>query len=145
MKKIANPVKMKFLVDDEYFRGVDAEWLWVIPNGDGTFTVDSVPFEIMGISAGDIVSGEVSDGAMQFAKVVHQSGNRTLRIKLNSVSIEDVRLALSIQSSDYEHSNKSKKPLYAINVPACRDYSELKMILDEMERRGEIEYEEANV
>jgi hypothetical protein len=137
-------VKMRFSVPEDEQRGAVAEWLWVLPSDDGYFTVDSIPFDIMGVSVGDEVSGFVENGHLNFGAVIQQSGNRTVRLKLHNSSLDEVLKILHLEQVDYEGSQVNGA-MYAINIPAFVSYGEVKRRLDLLESDGILEYEEANV
>jgi hypothetical protein len=136
---------MRFPIPDDEFRGTDAEWLWVRSLSDGNYAVDSIPFDLMGISADDIVSGYLEDGYLNFGGIVSQSGNRTIRLKLFSSSIKEVLADLNISDAEYEGTQSGPKPMYACNLPPTVDYDDLRARLDKLEKCGVLEYEEANV
>lgn len=138
-------VKMRFAIPEDEFRGNNAEWLWVSPCGNGLFSVDSIPFEVFGISADDIVSGYIYNGYLNFGKIIHQSGNRTIRLKLFGIEIGELLSELGIGEIEYEGSKLESSPFYSCNIPSSIEYGPIKLILDDLEASGKIEYEEANV
>jgi len=138
------PIKMRFGMPEEQGYESSAEWLWVKPLPDGLFMVDSIPFEMMGVSADDIVSGYVDNGHLNFKKVVKQSGNRTIRIKFKDGQEDQLIERLGLKGVEFEGSTTGRHPLYAFNLPKGVQYGPIKEKMDAMENTGSIEYEEGN-
>jgi hypothetical protein len=137
--------KMRFnMLEDEGYDAT-AEWLWVMPLPDGLFSVDSIPFEMMGISVDDHVSGHFENGHLNFDRVVQQSGNRTIRIKFKHGHQEEIVNELGLEGVEFEGSLRGDYPLYAFNLSRDFDYALVRDTMDAMEATGLIEYEEGNV
>jgi len=141
------PIKMRFEIPPEDRRDVVAEWLWVIHKYRDEFTVDSIPFDVFGISADDVVCGSLIDGNLVFEKIKEKSGNRTIRIKLKEGNHERFIKLISdanIPHVEFEGSKSGVFPMYAINIRPNVDIERLKRFLDDQESKGYIEYEEAD-
>lgn len=137
-------IKMRFDMPEDQGYQSSAEWLWVKPLPDGSFIVDSIPFEMMGVSADDIVSGYVENGHLNFKGIVQQSGNRTIRVKFKDGAEDQVIERLGLKGVEFEGSTAGRYPLYAFNLPKDLKYGPIKAKLDAMEATGSIEYEEGN-
>ncbi len=62
---------------------------------DGLYTIDSIPFFVVGVSTGDVVTAENVDGELKFKALVRLSKNSTFRVIPNdSSTIDDVRGSL---------------------------------------------------
>jgi hypothetical protein len=73
-----------------YDPDVGYENLWAATIGSGLYRIESVPFFVYGISAGDIVSAKPdSDGYLQFVAVESPSKNRTLRARAEEFAVTD--------------------------------------------------------
>ncbi len=138
------PIKMRFDMPEEQGYEASAEWLWVKPLPDGLFMIDSIPFEMMGVSADDIVSGYVDNGHLNFKEVVRQSGNRTIRIKFKDGQEDQIIERLGLKGVEFEGSTTGRYPLYAFNLLKDVQYEPIKEKMDAMEASGSIEYEEGN-
>jgi hypothetical protein len=136
--------KMRFDMSESQGYESSAEWLWVKSLPDGSYVVDSIPFEMMGVSADDVVSGFTENGHLNFKGILKQSGNRTIRIKFRAGQVEQIIEELGLKGVEFEGSQLGNHPLYAFNVPSSMEYTSLKAKMTAMEASGKIEFEEGN-
>src|SRR5215472_12584360 len=102
----------------------EIETLWATPLGDDQYRLDNSPFFAYGVSWEDIVEAFSSDdGVLEFERRVRKSGNRTLRIILDSPA-EDPKSRSVLEricemGCSYEglHSR-----LISVNVPDDADF-----------------------
>src|SRR5687767_7926575 len=113
-----NAVKVLLTVPDG-----EVETLWAIARGDHRYELDNLPWFAYGVSVGDVVEASPDeDGVLVFERVLHKSGNRTVRVMLehaeasDQLTFESQRTLEQLQAAgcDYEGMNRI---LFAINVP----------------------------
>jgi hypothetical protein len=102
----------------------EIETLWATPLGDDNYRLDNSPFYAYGISWEDIVEAFPSDdGFLEFARFLTKSGNRTLRVIMDSAEenpkSRSVLERITELGCSYEglHSR-----LISINVPPDADF-----------------------
>jgi hypothetical protein len=120
MKPRAVEIWFKIEKDAEgYPKSQDWEELWATPvEGDG-FRLDSTPFFVKGIAAGDVVSAvKTEKGRYTFERVISRSGNSNFRIWLHdTVKNEGTKIAEALQEFGC-HVEITLERLIAIDVPA---------------------------
>jgi hypothetical protein len=132
----------------EYDSGVpgqpELESLWVCPVPEG-FKIDNIPFHVRGIAVGDIVVAEKDAGGMlRYKELVRSSGHSTIRLwfaKNDEMHIASVRQMLRGLGCASEQSELPR--LVAVDVPVSVSYERIRTVLDEHEKLGDFEYEEA--
>lgn len=120
----------------------ETETMWVIERDDG-YELDNIPFYVEELALGDIVTASPdASGILWFSKLVRPSGHSTIQIWFSSEGeIDRVREALSQMGCSSEVSDLPR--LVAVDVPPHVPYSKVKALLDEGERSGQFEYQEA--
>ena len=122
----------------------EVETVWALRHSKG-FQLDNIPFYAMGFASGDIVAAVPDlDGLLVVTGVVRPSGHSTIRLwfaKDHQSDIAEVRKALKTLGCATELSDMPR--LVAVDVPAEVSYAGVKSYLDELEKRGLLEYEEA--
>ncbi len=128
--------------DEDGYPPASAETLWAVPVGEGLFKIDNIPFFVLGIAVGDVVSAVPEEGVFRFKDVVQTSGHGTLRVVVHDPSdVPAVHALFKQMGCSTEQSHLPR--LIAIDVPPSVSWDELKRVLDsgrEQERWG---YEEA--
>jgi hypothetical protein len=73
--------KVRFPLEDD-----KAETLWAIPLGNNLYQLDNTPWLVYGISWQDVIEAVYEDpnSLPVFQRIVRKSGNRTLRVVLDS-------------------------------------------------------------
>jgi hypothetical protein len=112
----AGMVKLRLRGLDE---SVETPWAEVL--GPGRLRVDNLPFFAYGVSLDDVVEAAPTEhaGVFDFVRVVHSSGNRTVRIAFLAFPATDVRASSILQEllalgCSYEGMNPR---LVAVNIP----------------------------
>lgn len=70
-------VKIAVPVDDET---IQSEWVWGIPQPDGTYKVDNIPFFVNELNLGDYLRAERRADRLCFKSCERRSGFRTYRL-----------------------------------------------------------------
>jgi hypothetical protein len=116
--------------------------------GADLYCLDNSPFYVYGVSFGDIVYAPISDGRPVFVKVVAHQGHSTYRLRLpvgrSHSDFAQHWLPLEQLGCSYEGSGVSSQRLYSIDVPPGSDVAAVYKILEEGERLGWWEFEEAH-
>jgi len=122
----------------------ELESIWACPVSDG-FRVDNIPFYVLGIALDDIVSAEMDAGGMlRYKKLVRSSGHSTIRLwfaKNDENHVTSVRQMLRELGCESERSDRPR--LVAVDIPPAVSYERVRTMLDEQEKLGVFEYEEA--
>lgn len=119
----------------------EIETLWAIPVENG-YQIDNIPFYAQEIAIDDVVSAEPDEeGMLRFSGLVKASGHSTVRLWFAcEADVASVRAALRTLGCASEL-NISR--LVAVDVPPSIPYAEIRAYLDERERSGLLEFEEA--
>ena len=134
--------QVKVLFDVENDDGsVEIESLWAVPSQSG-YRIDNIPFYAKEIAYGDIVSCKLDeDGMLRFTAVVAASGHSTIRLWFaDEKDVSSVRETLRTIGCPSE---LDLSRLVAIDVPPSIRYETVRTYLDQQERSGIFEYEEA--
>jgi hypothetical protein len=120
----------------------ETETMWTIPREKG-FEIDNIPFYVKELALGDIVAAEPdADGLLWYSKLMHASGHSTIRLWFATENdVARVRDDLKKLGCTSEVSDLSR--LVAVDVPPTVAYRQVKAFLDEGERAGTFEYQEA--
>ena len=122
----------------------DWESLWGTQHGEDTFIIDNIPFYACGISIGDLVKARDVQGELRFEEVVRYSGHGTVRIIIYDTSeVQTIREELDQLGCSSELSHVSG--LIAIDIPPEATFDELHKFLENGEKLGRFDYEEAAV
>lgn len=120
----------------------EIETLWAIPREDG-YELDNIPFHAQDLALGDVVSARPDEhGALRHAELVRPSGHSTIQLWFaRPEDVEPIRETLRQRGCASELSELPR--LVAVDVPPEVPYPPLKAFLDEEERNGRFEYQEA--
>jgi hypothetical protein len=144
MTNVTDRVKILFEYDGAIAGPPEVESVWAIPTADG-FRLDNIPFFAREIAAEDIVSASVdADGMLRFSSLVSPSGHSTVRLwfaKGLEADVQRVRQELRDLGCPSELSYLPR--LVAVDIPPTVPYANVRELLDNYERRGVFEYEEA--
>jgi Domain of unknown function (DUF4265) len=147
-------VKVGFKLDrdqDDY-PPADWEWMWASRVGESTFKIDNSPFFAKGISAGDIVAAEQTNGGLVFRDLIQPSGHSTVRVVVFRgdrneeqvrALIAELRESLKALGCSTELSHIPN--LFSVDIPPEVHYSSVSAFLSQKEAVGILEYEEACV
>lgn len=122
----------------------EIESVWAVPVAGG-YQIDNIPFYARGVAFGDVVSAEKdSDGMLRFDALIQPSGHSTVRLwfaKGKEHDVASIRQSLREMGCASELSDLAR--LIAVDVPLSVPYEKVRNFLDEGERGGLFEYEEA--
>lgn len=120
----------------------ETETIWTLKREDG-YEIDNIPFYAKELAVGDIVSAELDkEGLLWYSKLVRASGHSTVRLWFSdardvSMARDELRrLSCASEVSDLPR-------LVAVDVPPTVSYARVKEFLEEGERAGTFEYQEA--
>ncbi|HZO20655.1 MAG TPA: DUF4265 domain-containing protein [Gemmatimonadaceae bacterium] len=101
----------------------EVETLWAIARGNDRYELDNLPWFAYGVSAGDVVEASPDElGMPVFRRIVHKSGNRTVRVMLeraegtDQMTAESQRTLDQLRAAGCDYEGMHRK-LFAINVP----------------------------
>jgi hypothetical protein len=122
----------------------EIESMWAVPV-EGGYKIDNIPFYAREVALGDVVSAEKdADGMLRFKALVQPSGHSTVRLwfaKGREHEVRRIRERLREMGCPSELSDLSR--LVAVDVPPQVPYEQVREFLDEGEKTGLFEYEEA--
>ena len=135
-----NHVKILFENEDEDGK-VDLESVWAMPVDDG-YRIDNIPFYAKGVSLNDIIEASLDQGGMlRFDRLLLASGHSTVRLWFaDEGDVQTVREMLRQMGCASE---LDLPRLVAVDIPPSVSYEGIRGFLDDQERRGVFEYEEA--
>ncbi|WP_061281310.1 DUF4265 domain-containing protein [Leptospira interrogans] len=121
---------------------LETESIWVIANEEG-YIIDNIPFYVKEIAIGDLVSAtQDSNGHLWFSQLLKPSGHSTIQIWFSDIStLSEIRSKLSQLGCSSEISEIPQ--LIAVDIPPNVDYSIVQVFLEEGEKNGLFEYQEA--
>lgn len=136
----ANHVKILFEIENESGQ-VEVESVWAVPVSTG-YRIDNIPFYAKEVAHNDIVMAEPDqDGMLRFIGLVAPSGHSTIRLWFaNEADVAAVRDALRRMGCPSE---LDLSRLVAVDIPPSIPYPRVRDYLDQQERAGIFEYEEA--
>jgi hypothetical protein len=142
MKEQASHVKILFKYDGATDDQYEIESIWAIPRSEG-YELDNIPFYARLVALGDIVSAtRGDDGELWYDGLVRPSGHSTVRLWFaHENDVQRTRDELRALGCLSELSELPR--LVAVDIPPDIPYSLVKSKLDEGERGGRFEYEEA--
>ena len=121
-------------------QAAEVEEIWALRREDGTFEIESIPFQPYDVAVGDVVTAREVDGDLFFNERVKRSGNSVIRVRLqNADELAHLRAQLDALGCDSEVDST----ILAINVPAEVPYNPIAKILDEGERAKRWSFEGA--
>jgi Domain of unknown function (DUF4265) len=120
----------------------EVEGVWAIPDSAG-YIIDNIPFYIKSIALEDMVSArQGADGQLWFETLLEPSGHSTVRLWFDSATdVQRIRDELRALGCRSELSELPR--LVAVDIPPNVPYSIIRPKLEEGERAGYFEYEEA--
>ncbi len=135
-------ILFKLEVDEHGYPPDDYESLWAKVMADNSYQIDNIPFFVQGLSEGDLVAVEKSEGEFVFSKIIDKSKITTVRIIcFDESNIQAIREKLSDFGCDTEF--MEDYGLIAVSVPSDVDYEPISKYLSECENDGSLEYEES--
>lgn len=121
--------------------GYGIESAWAVPI-DGYYKLDNILFYAKDYSLGDIVDVENRNGELFVVGLVKESGHSTIRIIFNDLKdVAPTREYLNARGCESEVSDV--KILISVDIPPTVGYKEIKEFLEDGERVGKWNYEEA--
>ena len=142
-------VKVRFELerDDIGYPPFDSEGLWAEPLGADRYRIDNTPWYARNLAVNDVVeASQDRNGVLWAAKVVHRSGNMTVRVIWDPVGpdavLDSVLAAIMTVGADGEGDGKR---LLAVNVPSGVALAPIKRLLRDGEVLGRWAWEEGHV
>jgi len=133
---MSEPVKIAIV------QGAHVETLRAEPLAGSHYRIDNIPFEILNISLGDIVTGSTRNDLLYFDELYDKSGNQTICIQiadgLSAPAGVKVRQVLDAVGARYEAYGDT---LLSANVPPGVDVEELRIELAMLAKQG-VKYEQ---
>ncbi len=140
MKDSSN-IKIRFETKRPRSEEINVEYLWAIPNNDGSYTIDNIPFETVGVSLDDKVLVDKINGEVVFSSIKDYSGNRTIQIIINDEKkTDDVVTFLKKLNCEFE---KDSFGMLAVNIPKNVDYSKIVEFLEN--QKDAMDYQESSI
>ena len=135
-------VKILFRYDGDTAGQYELESMWALPHSDG-YQLDNIPFYAREVANGDVVTAQRgSDGELWYDKLVKPSGHSTIRLWFaRPEDVQQTRDELRALGCPSELSELPR--LVAVDVPPNVPYSSVRAKLEQGEREGLFEFEEA--
>lgn len=131
----------KILFKHNAFEEEGIESAWAVKIGNN-YQLDNILFYAQEYSLNDIIAVDDIDGELYVSALVEESGHSTTRILFDDTAIvESTRDILKGKGCSSELSNYEK--LIAVDIPPLVSYKELKKYLEQGEKEGKWEYQEA--
>lgn len=127
-------------------QGPQVENLWAQPLSEGRYKIDNIPFEIRGISLGDIVAASERNDYLYFDGLVEKSGNGTIWIQIKGGlrSSEGQEILTFLRRESLEHETYGDT-LIALNVAPNQNADELLILVESFKLNGvDVAYETAD-
>ncbi|WP_157475175.1 DUF4265 domain-containing protein [Lysobacter sp. Root494] len=142
-------VKVTFPLEEDSWHGHATETLWAIPMGGHTYSLQNVPFFVVGVSRFDLVSAIKKDEQLVFQCLQGRSGHSTVRVVSAGGQKGFERLQTPITTlrdmgCEVERGNVADVCVYAVDVPTNVNFDAVIGLLDEMASRGGIDWEMGN-
>ncbi len=116
------------------------EEIWALRREDGTFEIESIPFQSYEAAVGDVVKAQEVGGDFFFSERVKRSGNSVIRVRIQDPDeLVNLRAELHALGCDSEVDGAA----LAVNVPAEVLYAPIAKILNEGVRARRWNFEEA--
>ena len=145
--RVHDRVKVFFPLETSSSNGVTGEWLWVKPLDDHKYEIDNSPFDIYGVSYKDVVHAEEIEGVLTFKSVAYRGGHSTYRLRLPRFAEHkdflEIWRSFKEHNCTYEGADDSRR-LYSIDVPPQSDIFAVYDLLENGEKAGKFEFEEAH-
>jgi hypothetical protein len=111
---------------------------------DAQYKIDSIPFFVIGVSLGDVITVRRRKGEYLYSELVSESGHSTVRVVFfDHAHLSSLRSKLRHLGCPSELA--SEAGLIAIDIPPEVSYAPILSLLAEGERQGYWDYEEATV
>lgn len=120
------------------------ESLWAREITESQFQIDNIPFFVRGISLGDIVTAENSDGELRFKHLVSRSGNSVIRVIVFDIE-EVTELRNELRKLGCASEQSHIEGLFAISIPSSVQIGSVDELLRSGEAQGKWEYEDASI
>jgi len=137
-------VKVTFNLPESDWHKSATESIWAEPIGNDQYRLDNVPFYVYGVGYNDIVIAIFINGLFTVQQVAQHRGHSTYRIILSeNITENDFKISwqpLEKLDCTYE---KATKRLFAIDVPPKTDIYKVYSALEEGEKQGTWDFEEA--
>lgn len=148
MNSMADPLKIGFELENNYF--AEAEHLWANPHPEGGYVIDSVPFFVPGVSLGDRVEAENLDGHLWATSILQKGPFATVRVmRYASESKKDLAALESLvpgfRELGAEVEVDQETPLLSLSFLATPDSMKLRSRLHGLYRNKEIALDESDV
>jgi hypothetical protein len=135
-------IHFKLEQDDDGYPPATVETLWGTPTDNGTFVIDSIPFFVKGIAAGDEVTVTREENRLCFNERTKISDHSTIRIVFyQPAQIPQIRQTIEGFGCQSEWCDGYK--LAAIDVPGKADYEKVSEYLRALAEREVVDYEES--
>jgi len=127
--------------DEDGWPPVTRENMWAVDLGDGRYRIDNIPFYVMGISDGDLITAtKEEDERLVFSELVEASSNSTFRLIVsNEEEISEVRKIfreLGCPSELVSHG------LISLHVPGSVTMKPIATLIEQGEEDGRWGFEE---
>jgi hypothetical protein len=138
---MSDRVKLRFPFTNSSGEG-ETETMWTLSRDDG-YEIDNIPFYVTGLALGDVVGAEPDiDGALWYSKLIRPSKHSTVQLLFaREEYVDSFRDELNRMGCTSEVSNIRR--LIAVDIPPNVSYETVKALLDQGERSGMFEYQEA--
>lgn len=138
-------IRFDLPVQEEGYPPVRHESLWAIPQGEGRFIVDNIPFYVRGVSSGDVVlATRTASDEWSFREVVIPSRASTFRLYvLDPTAVQAVRDKLRDLGCTSELSDIPN--LIAVEVPGETSIAPFLDYIVAGAEDGRWEYQEATL
>jgi hypothetical protein len=135
-------VKVLFRYNESDAGEYEIESLWALPHPNG-YRLDNIPFYALGVAEGDIVTAQEGlDGELWYGDIVTPSGHSTIRLWFaRADDVQGFRNELRALGCTSELSELAR--LVAVDVPPDVPYASVRARLEQGERDGSFEFEEA--
>ena len=116
--------------------------MWAVERADG-YEIDNIPFHVTSLAVGDLIAARRDeDSLLWFTQMIKPSGHSTIQILFaHEKDVASFRAQLEQMGCSSEKSDIPE--LIAVDIPPAVKYEKIKLILDEGERDGKFEYQEA--
>lgn len=125
-------------------KGTESIWVDLIPRSENA-VVDNIPFEVFGLSLGDIVRVESMNGIYSVVGIVSKSGNLTFRVAKKGSTEDFMRLLENLRELKCDLETNNLSSVASINVSKGIELEKIEDILKQGEKTGVWEYEEGDV
>jgi hypothetical protein len=120
----------------------EVESMWAIER-ENEYEIDNIPFYVKSLAVGDMIAVRTDeDGLLWFARMNKPGGHSTIQILF--AHQEDVPLfRAQLDQMGCESEGSDMPELIAVDIPPSVKYEGVKKLLDQGEREGRLEYQEA--